>query len=152
MMETEKRQRFFDSDKAPKPSEIEALLGEAANRRFKQLDAFLQGSYDIVRELKFPFGNHYGWSYKYSSKGKMLCYVFFERDAFTVTITIGKNELPRLEKELPRMLPRARELWAGRYPCGDGGWIHYRVMSDSELPDIQKLICVKKRPKISGPV
>lgn len=148
-MEAAERQRFFDPNQAPEPAEIEALLGETANRRFRRLDAFLQGGYDIVRELKFPFGNHYGWSYKYTSKGKMLCYVFFEKDAFTVTITIGKGDLPRLEKQLPQMLPRTKELWKNRYPCGDGGWIHYRVLND-ELTDIQKLICVKKRPKAPG--
>lgn len=80
----------------------------------------------------------------------MLCYVFFEKDAFTVTITIGKGDLPKLEKELPQMLPRTKEFWESRYPCGDGGWIHYQVLNDDELQDIKKLISIKKKPKTSG--
>lgn len=143
----EKVKRFFDKNKIPTPSEIEQMLGADAMERLNKLDSYLKDNYDLVREMKFPFGNQYGWSYKYSSKGKMLCYVFFENGAFTVTITIGKSELSKLINELPKMLPKTRELWANRYPCGEGGWIHYKVTHDCELKDIQKLIYIKKRPK-----
>jgi hypothetical protein len=146
-MEPAISERLFDKSKVPKPLEIKQLLGMDAMERLKKLDAFLQDNYDIVREFKFPFGNQYGWSYKYSSKGKMLCYIFFEKGAFTVTVTIGKSDLSKLTDELPNMIPKTRELWANRYPCGEGGWIHYRVINDNEIPDIQKLICLKKRPK-----
>ena len=146
-MESEINQRFFEKSRAPGPLEIEQMLGTDAVERLQRLESFLQNNYDVVRELKFPFGNQYGWSYKYSSKGKMLCYVFFERGTFTVTITIGKSDISKLENELSRMLPKTQELWANRYPCGEGGWIHYQTTSDSELKDIEKLICMKKKPK-----
>lgn len=146
-MEQKISKRFFDKNKVPDPSEIEQLLGAYATERLKNLDSFFKSNYNIVRELKFQFGNQYGWSYKYSTNGKMLCYVFFEEGAVTVTITIGKNEVSKLTSELPKMLQKTRELWANRYPCGEGGWIHYRIENDNELPDIQKLICIKKKPK-----
>lgn len=143
-MEQKTGKRFFDKSKAPGPSEIEQLLGAYAMERLKRLDSFFKSNYNVVRELKYPFGNQYGWSYKYSTSGKMLCYVFFEEGTFTVTITIGKNEVSKLTEELPKMLQKTRELWASRYPCGEGGWIHYRIERDNELPDIQKLIRIKK--------
>lgn len=146
-MEQRISKRFLDKNKVPELSEIEQLLGVNAMERFRKLDTFLKDYYTIVRELKFPFGDQYGWSYKYSVKGKMLCYVFFEDGTFTVTITIGKNEVSKLTDELPKMLQKTRELWANRYPCGEGGWIHYRIESDNELPDIYKLISIKKKPK-----
>ncbi len=77
----------------------------------------------------------------------MLCYLFSEKESFTITITIGKQELKRLYQELESMLPKTQTLWENRYPCGEGGWIHYPVKSDSELQDIEKLIYIKKRPK-----
>lgn len=46
------------------------------------------------------------------------------------------------------MLPKTKELWENRYPCGNGGWVHYRVENDNELFDIQKFICIKKKPKL----
>lgn len=140
-------QRFIDKTIMPSPSEINSLLGNEAVERLTRLETFLQNNYDLIRELKFPFGNNYGWGYKYSHKSKLLCYVFFEKDSLTVTITIGKNELQRLFQELNNMLTKTKELWENRYPCGDGGWMHYRLESDDELLDIQKLICIKKKPK-----
>lgn len=138
--------RFLEKDKAPTSQEIEQRLGPEAMKRLNMLDDYLKTHYDAARELKFPFGNQYGWSYKYSCKAKILCYVFFEKGSFTVTVTIGKTELPKLKKELPNMLPKTNELWKHRYPCGDGGWIHYPVTADKEIREIQKLIGIKKKP------
>jgi hypothetical protein len=90
--------RFLDKEVVPTPQEIEQRLGNEAMHRLNILDDYLKANYDVVRELKFPFGNQYGWGYKYSSKRKLLCYVFFEKGAFTVTITIGKAEVPKLER------------------------------------------------------
>jgi hypothetical protein len=138
--------RFLDKEVVPTPQEIEQRLGNEAMQRLNILDDYLKANYDVVRELKFPFGNQYGWGYKYSSKRKLLCYVFFEKGAFTVTITIGKAEVPKLEKMLPDMLPKTKEIWAHRYPCGDGGWVHYPVTSENEIQDIQKLVWIKMKP------
>lgn len=30
-----------------------------------------------------------------------------------------------------------------KYPCSDGGWIHYRVTCKEHLDDIKKLLSVK---------
>ncbi|WP_088228325.1 DUF3788 domain-containing protein [Desulfosporosinus sp. FKB] len=142
-----KTQRFLDKTMMPSSSEINMLLGNEAVERLTKLETFLHNNYDIIRELKFPFGNNYGWGYKYSHKNKLLCYVFFEKDSFTVTITIGKSEVQRLSQELNNMLPKTKELWENRYPCGEGGWVHYRLEDDNELLDIQKLINIKRKIK-----
>lgn len=134
----------------PTQDEISALLGKKPAERMEKLEAFLYSAYELNRELKFPFGDSYGWGYKYSHKSKMLCYLFFEKDAFTVTLSIGKPELPRLQKELPSLLPKTQELWQNRYPCGEGGWIHYRVLCEEELVDVEKLISIRKKPKKAG--
>lgn len=42
----------------------------------------------------------------------------------------------RLEKETQDCIDR-------KYPCGDGGWLHYRVTSEAHYSDIQKLLEVK---------
>ena len=34
-----------------------------------------------------------------------------------------------------------------KYPCGDGGWIQYRVINSEHLDDIKKLLIVKCRLK-----
>lgn len=140
-------ERFFDKSTTPTSLQIDNLLGRDAVCRLTKFESFLKNNYVIIRELKFPFGNNYGWGYKYTCKSKLLCYVFFEKDSLTVTIIIGKNELKRLYQELDNMLPKTKDLWKNRYPCGNGGWIHYRIENDSELLDAEKLICIKKKPK-----
>ena len=146
-MYTSTVERFMDKSIVPTSLQIDNLLGREAVSRLIKFESFLKNNYDLIRELKFPFGNNYGWGYKYSCKNKLLCYVFFEKGSFTVTVTIGKSELKRLYQELDNMLPKTKELWGNRYPCGDGGWVHYPLKNDNELLDIEKFICVKKKPK-----
>ena len=52
-----------------------------------------------------------------------------------------------LEEIMDDLSQKARELWAKRYPCGKkGGWVHYRVLGDSDLNDIYSFITAKKKP------
>lgn len=139
-------ERILDTH-PPSTEDIEAVLG-CAYALLQRLESFLDSSYDIKRELKFPFGKDYGWGYKYSHKSSHLCYVFFETGAFTVMLQLGGKLVLDIETAMPCMLPKTRELWQNRYPCGEqGGWVHYRVMDVSELADVIRLISIKKRPK-----
>ena len=36
-----------------------------------------------------------------------------------------------------------QELIDKKYPCGDGGWIHYRVTCPQQYKDIQTLLSIK---------
>lgn len=71
-------------------------MGKEAYERLLMFDDIIHQRYHIVKELKFPFGNEYGWDYKYAHRSKHLCYAFFEKGAFNVMIQIGKNEVSRL--------------------------------------------------------
>ena len=137
--------RLLDPSAPPSEGEIAALLGSEASERLGRFEDFLKASYDLSRELKFPFGESYGWGYRYGQKSTMLCYAFFERGAFTVTVSIGGACVPRLSAELPGMLPKTQEFWENRYPCGKGGWVHYRALSDAELSDAEKLVLIRRR-------
>lgn len=99
-------------------------------KRLSLLEEYLQTQYYLLKELRFPFGNNYGWGYKSSHKSNHLCYAFFEKGAFTVTIQIGDKQLGLLERYLSDLSPKAQELWGNRYPCGDnGGWVHYQILA-----------------------
>jgi hypothetical protein len=72
--------------------------------------------------------------------------VFPENGAFTITIQIGKNELPKLNKKMSLFGQKTKELGEHRYPCGEGGWLHYKALNVRELEDIKELIRIKKNP------
>ena len=38
---------------------------------------------------------------------------------------------------------KAQEYINNKYPCGDGGWMNYRITSKEHLEDIQKLLILK---------
>ena len=139
--------RMLDKRKKPTEELIARTLGTECAARMRTLESYLGRTYALTRELRFPFGNNYGWGYKYAHGRKHLCYLFFEEGAFTVTLQIGDDGAPAVEAALPGLLPQTQALWAKRYPCGDlGGWIHYRVLADAELPDLQTLIRIKVKP------
>ena len=139
-------ERLLDQAAKPTPETIAQLLGAGAFERLKRLECSLRSNYDLSVSLEFPFGNSYGWGYKYSHKAQMLCYAFFERDSFTVTVSLGKAALPRLNAVLASLLPKTQKLWEERYPCGEGGWVHYPVGSDGELDDVLTLIRCRRPP------
>jgi hypothetical protein len=138
-------ERLLDKNDPPSADFIEKYLGAESYGVLLELETFLNGSYDLSREMKFPFGSGYGWGYKYSHKSSHLCYVFFESGAFTVTLQLGDGCVSKVEKTLPGLSRKAQELWQNRYPCGtQGGWVHYRVTDADDLNDIFELIKIKK--------
>lgn len=140
-------ERLLDNNNEPTTRQIEEHLCRESYKRLLSLEEHLEAHYHLTKELRFPFGKSYGWGYKYSHKSTHLCYAFFEKGAFTVTVQIGDKQVHAVEGSLQNLSRKAQELWENRYPCGEnGGWVHYRVMSDEELQDVYSFIHAKKRP------
>lgn len=141
-------ERMLNKSNIPTTDMISDYVGNESLALISKFEQTLNTHYDLRIELKFPFGKNYGWGYKYSSKAKHLCYLFFEKESFTITIQIGDGKA--VESILGDCLPKTKELWDKRYPCSNGGWVHYRVSSEDELNDILKLIAIKKKPIIQN--
>ncbi len=140
-------ERLLDKNDPPTTEFIKGYIGEQSYTVLSQFEDFLRKNYNLAKEMKFPFGNSYGWGYKYGHKTSHLCYVFFESQAITVTMQLGDNCVPKIEEILPTLSQKARDLWKNRYPCGvKGGWIHYRILNQNELKDVIELVKVKKKP------
>ena len=142
-------ERLLDKSIPPTEETIQAYLGAESHNRLAHMEKELTARYQLTKEMKFPFGNSYGWGYKYSHKTSHLCYTFFEKDAFTVMFQINDKQVPTVESQLSSFIPKTRALWANRYPCGEqGGWLHYRVLTDDDLADVLKLLAIRKKPLI----
>lgn len=138
-------ERMLNKLNEPSIQEIHDYLGENTFLILNSFEETMKLRYDLKRDLKFPFGNNYGWGFKYSHKTKHLCYVFFEKNAITITLQLGGNLVQKIEEVLPKCLPKTKEYWHNRYPCGEGGWIHYRVFNEEELNDVLRLITIKQK-------
>jgi hypothetical protein len=137
-------ERMLDKDHPPNVCELEKYAGRKATKYFHGILRSLERAFEIGTELKFPFGNGYGWGFKVSRKTKHLFYVFFEKGAITVTIQLRKIETELGKRLLSELSEQGREYWDKRYPCGDGGgWIHYRVLSDAHFLDVGRLVMIK---------
>jgi len=140
-------ERLLDKNNPPAADFIPEYVGEKSHAILLRFEDFLNGHYQLTREMKFPFGNQYGWGYKYSHKASHLCYAFFESGAFTVTLHPGDRHVPRVEQILPGLSKKAQGLWENRYPCGKrGGWVHYRVMDADGLNDVIEFVKAEKKP------
>lgn len=140
-------ERMLDKSIMPNESQILETLGQKSYEQLMQFEEILSSRYDLHKELRFPFGNSYGWGYKYSHKTFHLCYAFFEKGAFTVMLQIGDKQVEKAKRIIAGLSDKTKIAWDERYPCGDqGGWIFYRVIDDHDVLEIIQCIYAKKAP------
>ena len=100
-------------------------------------------------ELKFPFGNNYGWGYKVSNRSKHLFYIFFEKGSITIMLQINKIKTEKEMEKYNKLSEEGKEYWENRYPCGDnGGWIKYRIINKKQLKDIGIFLSIRTNKEI----
>ena len=142
-------ERILDKNNIPIEKSIKTYMGEKAVENSELLIKALKKAFEINVELKFPFGNNYGWGYKISSKSKHLFYMFFERGSFTIMVQIKGIKTEKEMEIFNKLSDEGKEYWKNRYPCGEnGGWIHYRVLSKKHLKDIGVLLSIRTNKNI----
>lgn len=132
-------ERMLDKQRRPTEEEFFTYCG-LSEKRLVRLNQFLLENLKNERLLRFPYGNRYGWGMKYFIKSKHVCDVFAEKDAFTVLLRLSSKQL---EKEYVHVTDETKSRIDQKYPCGDGGWVSLRVLSDEQLDDAQKLLALK---------
>lgn len=129
-------ERMLDKQKNPTFEELIDYSGQSGELWIK-LDKYMRDVFSAQRLIRFPYGNKYGWSAKYSLKNKHICDIFAEQNAFSAHFRIGNSALGTVYDILSDY---SKEICDNKYPCGDGGWLNYRVLCDEHLQDIIKII------------
>ena len=133
----------------PSQNEINAHIGKKSSECIEIIKDKLEKIFTLKMELKFPFGNSYGWGYKVSDKSKHLFYVFFEKGSITATLQINKIKTESELNKYNQLSEEGRKYWENRYPCGEnGGWIHYRVTDKKQLKDIGIFLSIRTNKEI----
>lgn len=104
------------------------------------LNEWLSETYGTVQKVVFPYGNNYGWGISHKKKEKLLCNIFAENNSFTVMMRLSDKQFDSIYDRVEKY---TQEYINNKYPCGNGGWIHYRVTEKSRFDDIQKLLDIK---------
>ena len=134
-------ERMLDKQSEPSPAEMAVYCGQN-EERFSRLNDWLIATFHTQPKVVFPYGNHYGWGIGHYKKKKLVCNIFPENGAFTVMVRLANGQFAQVYSEVSE---HTRKCIDERYPCGDGGWLHYRVTDREQYEDIVKLLEVKCR-------
>ena len=132
-------ERMLNKQEKPTMTMMTTYCGCNAGR-FTRLNSWMSENYKTVQQVTFPYGNRYGWGIAHRIGKKLICNVFAENNGFTVMVRLSDKQFESIYEELK---PYAREYIDHKYPCGDGGWIHYRVTCEAHYDDIQRILAVK---------
>jgi len=142
-------ERMLDKKTIPKEDQINEYIGKKSLEYIQILEKSLNKYFDINMELKFPFGNNYGWGYKVSHKSKHLLYIFFEKNSISIMLQIKKIVTEKEMEKYFKLSEEGKKYWEESYPCGkNGGWIHYRILNKRHLKDIGIFLSVKSNKEI----
>lgn len=133
--------RMLDKHNRPAFDDMAAYCGKSMEL-FIRINKWLSEVCETTQEIVFPYGNNYGWGVAHRKKKKLICNVFAENGAFTVMIRLSNEQFLLL---YGGMGEETRKCIDNKYPCGDGGWLHYRVTDEAQYCDIQKMLEVKCR-------
>lgn len=134
-------ERMLNKNEKPTAEQMASYCG-ATSTMFTELNEWISNGDSMVQAIVFPYGNNYGWGISHKKKGKLICNVFPESGAFTVMIRLSDKQFSSVYEKLDEY---AKEYIDNKYPCNDGGWIHYRVTAEEQLADIRTLIATKCR-------
>lgn len=141
-------ERMLDKKIIPTEDMIREYIGEKAVENMNLIKTAMEKLYKINMELKFPYGNSYGWGYRVSDeKNKFLFNIFFEKGSINVMLRTEiktENEIEKYNK----LTEEGKKYWENRYPCGNGGWIKYRIQSKKQLKDIGIFLSIKTKKEI----
>jgi hypothetical protein len=142
-------ERMLDKKSVPTEEEINEYIGEYSVECIHIIKDSLEKVFEITIELKFPFGNNYGWGYKFSNKSKHLFYLFFEKESISIQLQISKIKTEKEVERYNKLTEEGKNYWANRYPCGEnGGWIEYRITNKKQLKDIGLFLSLRTNKEI----
>lgn len=131
--------RMLNKQEEPTLVQMTAYCGPCAEL-FIQLNDWLSSTYRTTQSITFPYGNQYGWSVAHRKNKKLICHIFAEENAFTVMMRLSNKQFNSI---YDKVRADTQEQINHKYPCGDGGWLHYRVTCKEQFDDAQTLLTVK---------
>lgn len=107
-----------------------------------ELESLIGRDYDYYKTV--INSNREGWGVKYTIGSRCLCYIHPENDGIIIFFHIRTDTIEKIKDQLSEY---ALLVWENAYPCGDGGWIRYKLTNYTQIPEVHKLLNYKIKPK-----
>jgi len=139
-------QRMLDKSVEPSEEAMLNTIGKRASGAWNKIHAFLQNNYDHV-PVKRHWGKKHGWAVQYRKSNKTLATLAPETGAFTALLIFGKKEVQKISEHADDINPEVLAMIDNTTQLHDGKWVFIRVLNDTYVPDIKKLISIKRKPR-----
>ena len=129
----------------PTQDEILALLGKDVFELWEAVRHFVADNYNM--DAIWDDGGKYGvYEYKFRKSGKTLCTLYVREEELVVLIIFGKVERERFEEERMDFSLQMQAIYDEARTYHDGKWMYIKVKQACMIPDITKMLGIKKRP------
>ncbi|MEN6370634.1 MAG: DUF3788 domain-containing protein [Armatimonadota bacterium] len=144
---TESNARMIDKNSQPDDTSLVDWLGEENYARWTHITRFIETNYPGIFEPEWLFGGKHGWSLRYK-KSKSFCTLIPEKNRLLIQIVFGGSEREKTETILPELVSHAREDYVSATTYHDGKWLALVVDSNLVLSDVERLLIIKRKPRI----
>lgn len=94
-------ERMLNKQVMPSIEEMTEYCGENAEL-FSMLNDWINATFGTEEKVVFPYGNSYGWGIAHRKKGKLMCNVFAEDNAFTVMVRLSEKQCKLVYEQLQK--------------------------------------------------
>jgi hypothetical protein len=137
-----------EPSKPPTRTQIEAWIGENAYGFWTRVIKLIERNYPNVFTPEWLFGGKkHGWFLRYK-KGKSFCTLIPERKRLSLLIVFGAEERAKVVAIRHELSSRIWKEYEEATTYHDGKWLLVTVDAGSILNDLEKLLAVKRKPKI----
>jgi hypothetical protein len=143
-METQIPERIYKESPLPDLEEIRKFIkSKKAVKAFDSLLEFLDNNYNFEQEIYFG-GAKFGVMLRYRRNGKTLISIFPEKNAFSVILIYGKKEVIIFNSQRESFDAYFTSVFDNTPQLHDGKWMLIAIKDESLLPELAKMIMIKK--------
>ncbi len=132
---------FADKTHVPAQTEITTAVGPM----WKLWLALLQHiriSGPVEEELKFMYGQKYGWALRCRRKGTLLTALYPTQNGFTVQIILNPAAMEEVQQL--KFGNNVQQAVARAHPYPEGRWLFVPIECEKDLADVQRLFALKE--------
>lgn len=138
-------ERLLNKSVCPSSEDIKVTIGERY-LLWEKIHQFIEQHYDFEKQLAF-FSKNYGWTVRYRKGSKTLISCFPEHGAFSVLLVLGMKESEKVNQVRNELNENFLSVFDATEQLRDGKWMWIRMLNDSDLESIIKVLQIKRKPK-----